>query len=277
MVALIVDRPAGLDPGDAAIAFEGAKAKLIGGFYAQIAAGVLLIGSSSVLAREIRLATVTGAAAARELAYDTTLRFTHELRSAVRELGTRLAGQEKLAAAEDIFYLTTEEALVMPVDARLRVKRRAAERERLQAVALPQVINGRWEPLTAHDPADNGEMCGRVVSHGIAEGTVRVLRSVDDTDLAPGEIAVLAAADLDCAILAGTPAAVDTDAGRSAADPAVVARHLGVPFVVDVPGATARLVTGMRVRVDGNSGTVTVLGAATEEDATAVPGATLAQ
>ena len=58
---------------------------------------------------------------------------------------------------------------------------------------------------------------------------------------------------------------------------ATFARHLGVPFVVDVPGATARLVTGMRVRVDGNSGTVTVLGAATEEDATAVPGATLAQ
>ena len=83
-------------------------------------------------------ATVTGAAAARELAYDATLRFTHELRSAVRELGTRLAGQEKLAAAEDIFYLTTEEALVMPVDARLRIKRRAAERERLQALVLPR-------------------------------------------------------------------------------------------------------------------------------------------
>lgn len=65
VVALIVDRPAGLDPGDAAIAFEGAKAKLIGGFYAQIAAGVLLIGSSSMLAREIRLATVTGRAPAR--------------------------------------------------------------------------------------------------------------------------------------------------------------------------------------------------------------------
>nr|HRD15029.1 PEP-utilizing enzyme [Mycobacterium sp.] len=221
--------------------------------------------------------TVTGAAAARELAYDATLRFTHELRSAVRELGTRLAGQEKLAAAEDIFYLTTEEALVMPVDARLRIKRRAAERERLQALVLPPVINGRWEPLTAHRPADNGELRGRTVSRGVAEGTVRVLGSVDDADLTSGEIAVLAAADLDCAILAGTPAAVVADSGRGAADPAVVARHLGVPFVVDVPGATARLVTGMRVRVDGTSGTVTVLADATEEGVAVVPGATLAQ
>ena len=34
VVALIVDRPAGLDPGDAAIAFQGVHATLIGGFYA---------------------------------------------------------------------------------------------------------------------------------------------------------------------------------------------------------------------------------------------------
>ena len=56
LVALIVDRPAGLDPGEAAVAFEGVRATLIGGFYAQIAAGVLLIGSSTLLARELRLA-----------------------------------------------------------------------------------------------------------------------------------------------------------------------------------------------------------------------------
>ncbi len=59
VVALVVDRPAGLDPGDAAVSFEGVRATLIGGFYAQIAAGVLLIGSSSLLARELRLAGST--------------------------------------------------------------------------------------------------------------------------------------------------------------------------------------------------------------------------
>ena len=59
VVALIVDRPAGLDPGDAAVSFEGVKATLVGGFYAQIAAGLLLIGSSTLLARELRLAGAT--------------------------------------------------------------------------------------------------------------------------------------------------------------------------------------------------------------------------
>ena len=56
VVALVVDRPAGLDPGVAAVSFEGVRASLIGGFYAQIAAGVLLTGSSLLLARELRLA-----------------------------------------------------------------------------------------------------------------------------------------------------------------------------------------------------------------------------
>jgi hypothetical protein len=54
-------------------------------------------------------ATVTGAAAARELAYDTTLRFTHRRLGGKGNSGCDWPGQEKLAAAEDIFYLTTEE------------------------------------------------------------------------------------------------------------------------------------------------------------------------
>jgi hypothetical protein len=65
LVALIVDRPAGLDPGDAAIAFQGVHATLIGGFYAQIAAGILLIGSSTLLARELRLAAAGAGARSR--------------------------------------------------------------------------------------------------------------------------------------------------------------------------------------------------------------------
>ena len=68
VVAILVDRPAGLDAGDAAFAFDGVRATLLGGFYAQIAAGVLLIGSSSLLARELRLAGATESAGQPERA-----------------------------------------------------------------------------------------------------------------------------------------------------------------------------------------------------------------
>jgi pyruvate,water dikinase len=47
--------------------------------------------------------------------------------------------------------------------------------------------------------------------------------------------------------------------GEEALLRAVVAREYGLPAVVGVTGATTRLATGQRVRVDGTSGRVTVL------------------
>lgn len=59
VVGLLVDRSSGQDPGNAAQAFEGVKATLLGGFYAQIFAGSLLVVSSLMLGRELRLVHAT--------------------------------------------------------------------------------------------------------------------------------------------------------------------------------------------------------------------------
>ena len=80
------------------------------------------------------------ARASRELAYDTTMRFTHELRMTLRELGSRFAAADIIDVPGEVFYLTCDEAVSMPADARLRIKRRRAERERLQGLRLPDVI-----------------------------------------------------------------------------------------------------------------------------------------
>ncbi|MGA8544634.1 MAG: NAD-dependent epimerase/dehydratase family protein [Mycobacterium sp.] len=80
------------------------------------------------------------ARASRELAYDTTMRFTHELRMTLRELGSRLVAADVIDVAGEVFYLTCAEAVTVPADARLRIKRRRAERERLQSMRLPDVI-----------------------------------------------------------------------------------------------------------------------------------------
>ena len=89
-----------------------------------------------------------GARDSREMAYDTTIRFTHELRMALRELGSRRVGADLIDAVDDVYYLTCDELVTMPADARLRIKRRRAERERLQAQAPPEVIDATW--LTEH-------------------------------------------------------------------------------------------------------------------------------
>ena len=83
----------------------------------------------------------------RELAYDTTIRFTHELRMALRELGSRRVAADQIDVVDDVYYLTCDELVTMPADARLRIKRRRAERERLQALRPPDVIDKAWIPV----------------------------------------------------------------------------------------------------------------------------------
>jgi len=82
----------------------------------------------------------------RELAHDTTLRFTHELRMTLRELGTRRVAADLIDTVDDMCYLLCDELVAMPVDARLRIKRRRAERERLQAQHPPDIIDHNWNP-----------------------------------------------------------------------------------------------------------------------------------
>ena len=58
----------------------------------------------------------------------------------LRELGVRLADAELIDVAGEIFYLTCDEAITVPSDARLRIKRRRDERERFQSLRAPDVV-----------------------------------------------------------------------------------------------------------------------------------------
>lgn len=78
----------------------------------------------------------------RELAHDTTMRFTHEFRMAVHELASRRVAADVIDTVDDAHYLLCDELVTLPADARLRVKRRRAERERLQSQHPPDVIDG---------------------------------------------------------------------------------------------------------------------------------------
>jgi nucleoside-diphosphate-sugar epimerase len=97
------------------------------------------VGSEATLSERM----AASARASREMAYDTTVRFTHELRMTLRELGSRYARVELIDVAGELFYLTCDEAVTLPSDARLRIKRRRAERERFQGKRLPDIITIR--------------------------------------------------------------------------------------------------------------------------------------
>ena len=67
LISLLGDRPAGLDVGKAGLDYEGAKAVLLGGFWAQLFSGVTLMVIGPLLAihlrgaRDARRAHVRGA------------------------------------------------------------------------------------------------------------------------------------------------------------------------------------------------------------------------
>lgn len=50
-LSLVVDMPKGLDEGNAAIAYQGAEARLVGGFWMQLACGAVLIAMGFLLTR----------------------------------------------------------------------------------------------------------------------------------------------------------------------------------------------------------------------------------
>lgn len=200
-----------------------------------------------------------GATVNRERARDGVVRITHALRVLLRERGRRLATAGAIENAEDVFYLTLDEANAVPTDAAERISRRRAERERLAQIRMPDVFTGHWAPVQVGEVLCAGEtITGLGVCGGVAEGPVTVLDDPDD-EIEPGDVLVASVTDVGYTSMFAYAAAVVTDIGGSASHAAIVAREFGVPCVVDTKIATGRLRTGQRVRVDGSSGEITAL------------------
>ena len=106
-------------------------------------------------------------------------------------------------------------------------------------------------PLLAGLSLAGGEGEGRVVRLGPSlEGISR---------FSPGDVLCLPTLDLGLTPLFLHARAVVTELGTPFSSSAVVARDYGVPMVGGLPGATALLRDGARVRVDGDAGTVEML------------------
>ncbi len=84
---------------------------------------------------------------ARQTAWDSTARATHQLRMILREKGSRMVTADLADDPDDVFYLTRYELLAPPPGLRGLVGRRRAERMRLAELSLPEVIDGRWTPV----------------------------------------------------------------------------------------------------------------------------------
>jgi pyruvate,water dikinase len=108
--------------------------------------------------------------------------------------------------------------------------------------------------------SDDGSLRGMAAAPGIVEGVARVLSSPDQLgELQKGEILVTPVTAPSWAPVFGKIGAAVTDIGGMMSHAAIVCREYGLPAVTGTGNASSKITTGMRLRVDGNNGTVTVL------------------
>jgi len=108
---------------------------------------------------------------------------------------------------------------------------------------------------------DSNKLTGMAASPGVVEGNARVLRSADELgQIQQGEILVTPVTAPSWAPVFGKIKATVTDIGGMMSHAAIVCREYGLPAVTGTGNASSKIKTGMRLRVDGGTGEVTILG-----------------
>ncbi len=183
-------------------------------------------------------------------------------RTLLQGVGTALQRAGRLATAEDVFMLTMPElqAALQGAEARPIVRERQAscarERERRH---LPRVLLSDGTDAETLLPAPTGDgLTGTPASAGRVTGRARVILDPAGARIEPGEILVAPSTDPGWTPLFLTAGGLVMEMGGAMSHGSVVAREYGIPAVVGVAHATARISTGQMITLDGGAGTVTV-------------------
>ena len=200
----------------------------------------------------------------REATKAALVRALFESRRALNELARRHSIDR-----DDIYLLVETEleaALADPAAFAGTIAERRELRSELQRRQPPFWFEGRlpdpstWPRRDEGVPAPAGaQLQGLGVSAGVVVGRVRVVLDPNEPgELRPDEILVAPQTDPAWTPLFLGAAGVIVEYGAVMSHAAIVARELGIPAVVGVEGAT-RLPPGTTVRIDGTSGTVTLV------------------
>lgn len=187
-------------------------------------------------------------------------------RASARRLGELLVADGVVAARDDVFHLRHDQLVAgVRTDQRELVARRAAEHAARQDLRLPLAWAGVPEVTKAGDGAGALAGVGDVVtgvaaSGGVVEGRARVVRDPGEVELDDGDILVCETTDPSWVSLFLVAGGVVTDHGGLLSHGPIVARELGIPCVCGTGTGSHRIQDGQLLRLDGDAGTVEVLG-----------------
>jgi pyruvate,water dikinase len=198
------------------------------------------------------------------------------------ELGKQLAFHDALDQPRDIFWLSLEEIYAWndgrAVQARLKPLV-ACRREEYADYEGDEPPHHFWtwdvvylqnqfayphEVVTQGD--GDGDLQGTGCYPGIVDNKVRLIFSPEDELSLDGQILCTVRTDPGWAPLFPTAGGIIVERGSTLSHSAVVARELGIPAIIGIPGLTKILADGERVRMDGARGTVERFKKAEEAD-----------
>lgn len=194
-----------------------------------------------------------------------TTRLTLPLRKGLHRLGEHLQSRGIVQEPMDIFfahYCPLQEAIARDDRATWQA---LSESIRDEKASYLEHRNGSpaWQHgAEALDDAEISEnvLVGLAGSAGMVEGVCFVIRSPDDfADFPSGSVLVARTTNPAWTPLFYNACAVITESGGPLSHGAVTAREMNKPAVMSVRNVMQRLSNGQRVRVDGTSGTVTLL------------------
>ncbi|MEI8194945.1 MAG: PEP/pyruvate-binding domain-containing protein [Phycisphaerae bacterium] len=198
------------------------------------------------------------------------------VRALFLELGRRYYALDLLDAPRDILYLTLEEiqayveGTAVTTDLRPLVRLRQAEFAAYRTAPPPadrfatrgpvyyaNAYTATVAPATTSPSGVDGQVrTGIGCCPGIVRGRARVITDPRGAQIHQGEILVALRTDPGWIMLFPAAAGVAVEQGSLLSHSAIVAREMGIPSVVSVPGLTTWLQDGDVVELDGKSGTL---------------------
>jgi phosphoenolpyruvate synthase/pyruvate phosphate dikinase len=177
----------------------------------------------------------------------------------------RLFQKNKLHDRDDIYYLTLQEIRQAISADKLDyevINQRKEEYRLHEKLSPPRVITSYGEIINGKYKRDNmplNSIVGLPVSSGVVEGRARIILTLDDADLQPGDILVTSFTDPSWTPLFVSIKGLVTEVGGLMTHGAVIAREYGLPAVVGVENASKLIKDGQKIRVHGTEGYVEIL------------------
>jgi pyruvate,water dikinase len=190
------------------------------------------------------------------------------LRDILRAVAARFVRDGVLDRPEDLFELTMHEMWGFVRGSRADLRRIAAERRReFDAYRAAPAPPDRFETIGTSVPArepspgvSGGALLrGTACCSGIGEGAVVVVRTPGLELALTGQILAAERTDPGWVVYYPCVSGLLIERGSVLSHSCIVAREMGIPTIVGIPGLLGRLRTGSRVRMDGAAGTVELL------------------